>query len=185
MPSLNQCNFMGNVTRDPELRYTPSNTAVATFSLAINRRYTDGQGELKEEVTFLDCAAFGKSAETIERYVRKGDPLFVSGRIRQEQWEDRDSGQRRSKLSLVVEMFQFLKGREPDEGGGNSGRDEARRSGGPVQRRPSSGPNGHTASRASRVGNAVADNRPAQAPRAPAEAPFPDENQFKDDDIPF
>lgn len=99
---------MGNLTRDPELRYTPSNVAVATFGLAINSVIgKDADGNQKKEVLFIDVTAFGKQAETISQYCKKGSALFVEGRLRLRQWEDKD-GNRRSKHEIVLNGFQFL-----------------------------------------------------------------------------
>ena len=110
MPNLNRVMLMGNLTRDPELRYTPNNTAVTSVSLAANRRWRNQQGETQEETTFVDCEAWGRQAEVINEYMRKGRPLYVEGRLRLDQWQDRD-GNKRSKLKVVVENFQFLESR--------------------------------------------------------------------------
>ena len=114
MANLNKVFLMGNLTRDPELRYTPSGTAVAEFGLAVNRTWNDRDGQKKEEVCFVDLQAWARSAEVISEYCRKGRPLFVEGRLRYETWEGRD-GQKRSKLRIVVENFQFLGGRRDDK----------------------------------------------------------------------
>jgi len=98
---------MGNVTRDPQVRQLPSEATVAEFGLACNRRYRSADGEDREEVTFVDCAAFGKQAEVIQRYVTKGKPLFIQGRLKYDTWEDKQ-GAKRSKLSVIVENFQFI-----------------------------------------------------------------------------
>lgn len=116
MPNLNKVLLMGNLTRDPELRYTPSGTAVVEFGLAINRRYSGQGGEKKEETCFIDCQAWARSAEVISEYCKKGNPLFVEGRLRLESWEGRD-GQKRSKLRVVVESFQFLGAPQGGRGG--------------------------------------------------------------------
>jgi single-strand DNA-binding protein len=105
---------MGNLTRDPEVRYTPKGTAVATIGLAVNRKWTNEAGEKMDEVLFVDFEAWGNQAETLGQYVSKGDPLFVEGRLKLDQWDDKESGQKRSKLKVVVQSFQFLKGK-PDE----------------------------------------------------------------------
>ena len=116
MPNLNECFLMGNLTRDPELTYTPKGTAVAKFGLAINRNWTTEDGEKREEVTFVDLTAFGKTAETISQYVKKGNPLLVIGRLKLDQWDDKQTGQKRSKLHVIVERFQFVGGREDKDG---------------------------------------------------------------------
>lgn len=130
MASFNKVIIAGNLTRDPELRYTPKGTAVARLGIACNRKWKSETGELKEEVTFVDVDAFGKQAETIGQYLKKGRPILIEGRLRLDQWEDKQSGQKKSKLGVVLENFQFL-----DSGGGRGeGASEAPRS------RPASGP---------------------------------------------
>ena len=114
MPNLNRVMLMGNLTRDPELRYLPSNTPVVNVGLAINRKWKNQQGESQEETTYVDCEAFGRSAEVINQYLRKGRPVFLEGRLRLDQWQDRE-GQNRSKLKVVIENFQFVDSR----GGGD------------------------------------------------------------------
>lgn len=114
MASFNKVILAGNLTRDCELRYTPKGTAIAQFGLAINRKWTNDAGEKKEEVCFVDCKCFGKSAETLAQYTSKGHPLLVEGRLDLDEWEDKTSGQKRQKLNVVVENFQFLKGKEKD-----------------------------------------------------------------------
>lgn len=111
MASYNKVILLGNLTRDPELRYTPKGTAVARLGLAVNRSYKSESGETKEEVTFLDVDAWGKQAELIAQYLRKGNPLFVEGRLRLDQWDDKQSGQKRSAIKVVMENFQFIGGR--------------------------------------------------------------------------
>lgn len=111
MASYQQLTALGNVTRDIELRYLAKGTAVARVSIAINRKWKSESGEQKEEVTFLDLDVFGKQAEILSQYVRKGDPLFVTARLRNESWEDKQTGQKRSKLAVVLESFQLLSGR--------------------------------------------------------------------------
>src|SRR5271170_2357095 len=113
MASYNRVILMGNLTRDPELRYTPKGTAVARLGIACNRKWKSESGEMKEEVTFVDVDAFGKTAETIGQYLKKGRPILIEGRLRYETWDDKQSGQKRSKLGVVLETFQFL-----DSGGG-------------------------------------------------------------------
>jgi single-strand DNA-binding protein len=106
MASLNKVFIIGNVTRDIELTYLPSQTAVVNFGIATNRRWKNDTGETKEEVCFLDCQAFSKGAETLSKYVKKGDPLFIEGRLKFEQWEK--EGKKHSKLRVIIESFQFL-----------------------------------------------------------------------------
>lgn len=108
MASLNKVILIGNLTRDPELKYSPKGTAITKIGLAVNRQWKSESGEKKEEVTFIDCTAFGKQAETIGQYLKKGRPLLVEGRLNLEQWDDKQTGQKRSKLGVVLESFQFL-----------------------------------------------------------------------------
>lgn len=112
MASFNKVILLGNLTRDPELKYTPKGSAVCQFGLAINRKWRAEDGTTKEEVTFLDLLAWGKSAETISNYCKKGSSLHVEGRLSQEVWTDKESGQRKSKTRVVVESFQFIGGRQ-------------------------------------------------------------------------
>jgi single-strand DNA-binding protein len=108
MANLNKCFLMGNLTRDPEVSYTPKGTAVAKFGMAINRAWTTEAGEKKEEVTFIDCEAWGRTAETLGQYLKKGRPIFIEARLKLDQWDDKESGQKRSKLKVVVDSFQFI-----------------------------------------------------------------------------
>ena len=119
MPNLNRVMLMGNLTRDPELRYTSSNTAVANLGMAVNRTWFDkNANEKKQETTFLDLEAWGKTAEVLNQYLRKGRPLYVEGRLKLEQWTDKDGGNR-SKLKVVVESFEFLDSGKDQDGGNN------------------------------------------------------------------
>ena len=118
MANYNKIIMVGNLTRDPQLKYLPSQTPVAEFGLAVNRRYRTAQGEDREEVAFIEMSAFGKQAEVINQYCQKGKPLFIEGRIKYDQWDDKETGQKRSRLSVIVENFQFLPSR--DGGGENS-----------------------------------------------------------------
>jgi len=108
MASFNKVILVGNLTRDPELRYTPKGMAIAKIGLAVNRNWKTETGEAKEEVTFVDIDAFGKQAETIGQYLKKGRPMLVEGRLRLDQWDDKQTGQKRSRLGVVLESFQFL-----------------------------------------------------------------------------
>lgn len=110
MANFNKVILAGNLTRDPELRYTPKGTAIAKFGLAVNRVWKNEAGESKEETTFVDVDAFGRQAETLAQYMKKGSPLLVEGRLRLDQWDDKQTGQKRSKLGVVLEGFQFLGG---------------------------------------------------------------------------
>lgn len=108
MASFNKVILMGNLTRDPELRYTSKGTAIAKIGLAVNRVWKTETGEQKEEVTFVDVDAFGRQAETIGQYLKKGRPVLVEGRLKLDTWDDKQSGQKKSKLGVVLETFQFL-----------------------------------------------------------------------------
>lgn len=108
MANFNKVILAGNLTRDPELRYTPKGTAIAKIGLAINRKWRSEAGEMKEETTFVDVDAFGKTAETIGQYLKKGRPILVEGRLRYETWDDKQTGQKRSKLGVVMDSFQFM-----------------------------------------------------------------------------
>ena len=130
MASFNKVILVGNLTRDPELRYTPKGTAVARLGLAVNRQWKTDSGESREEVTFIDIDAFGRQAEVIGQYCKKGKPLMIEGRLKYDTWEDKQTNQKRSKLTVVLESFQFL----GDGGGGRSG--EAAPAGAAPARRP-------------------------------------------------
>ena len=107
MPNLNRVMLMGNLTRDPELRFLPSGSAIVGFGLAINRKWKDQSGEAQEEVTFVDVEGFGKTAEVINQYLKKGRPVYIEGRLKLDQWQDKE-GKNRSKLKVVIESFQFI-----------------------------------------------------------------------------
>lgn len=117
MASFNKVILLGNLTRDPELRYTPKGQAVAKLGLAVNRSFKLESGETREEVTFIDVDAWGKQAELIGQYLRKGSPLFMEGRLKLDQWDDKNTGQKVSKLRVVMESFQFIGGPKSAEGG--------------------------------------------------------------------
>jgi single-strand DNA-binding protein len=108
MASFNKVILVGNLTRDPELRYTPKGVAIAKIGIAVNRKWTGEDGQLREETTFVDVDAFGKQAETIGQYLKKGRPVLIEGRLRLDTWEDKQTNQKRSKLGVVLESFQFL-----------------------------------------------------------------------------
>jgi len=115
MPSFNRVILAGHLTREPVLKYLPSNTAVCEFGIANNRKWRDKDGNSKEEVCFVDCQAFGRTAETINQYLRKGKPILVEGRLQYREWTNNE-GQKRSKLSVFVESFTFIGGKD-DTGG--------------------------------------------------------------------
>jgi single-strand DNA-binding protein len=116
MASFNKVILAGNLTRDPELRYTPKGTAVARITLAVNRTYTV-EGEKKEEVSFVDVDVWGRQAEVISQYMKKGRPLLVEGRLKQDTWEDKNTKQKQSKLKVVLEGFSFIDSNRGDGGG--------------------------------------------------------------------
>ena len=107
MRGFSKAIITGNLTRDPELRTTPNCSSVCSFSVAVNRVYRDSNGEQKEDVSFIDCSAWGKLAEMINQYAKKGSGVLVSGRLDQRSWEDKTSGQKRSRVEIVVEDFNF------------------------------------------------------------------------------
>jgi len=148
--ALNVFIGMGNLTRDPQLRFTPSQVAIVDFGLAINEKYKD-----KEKTHFLDVTAFGKTAELINQYFAKGKPILVQGRLDHQTWDDKTSGQKRSKVQIIADSFQFVGGDKTDKGGGSK------------------------PSREGGYGSAPAHKTSADA------NPIGDEQQFKDDDIPF
>ena len=122
MPNFNKVLLMGNLTREPELRATPSGTAVCQFGLAVNRIYNNPNGERQDETTFVDVEAWGRQAETISKYVTKGNPLFIEGRLKLDTWENKE-GEKRSKMKVVLENMQLISQR--GEGGGYSQSDSA------------------------------------------------------------
>lgn len=146
MPNFNKVFLMGNLTRDIEIRHTASQMAIGKFGLAVNRRFKTASGEQREEVTFVDCDAFGKTAELMSQYLKKGRPVFVEGRLKLDQWEK--DGVKHSKLGVVVENFQFV----------DSNPNAAGSEGGYVQTRPARG------------------SAPAAAPAGPSHEPMAEED---------
>ena len=121
MASFNKVILAGNLTRDPELRYTPKGTAVARIGLAVNRQWKSESGEQKEEVTFIDIDAWGRQAEVIAQYMKKGREILIEGRLKLDSWEDKNTKQKQYKLKVVLETFSFIGGpREGGSGGGGS-----------------------------------------------------------------
>lgn len=120
MANLNRVLLMGNLTRDPEMKYTPSGASVCEFGLATNRTYKDSNGERKEQTCFVDCQAWGRTAEVINEYMSKGRSIFVEGRLEFSSWET-PQGEKRSKLRVVVENFQFIGGRDDQQQSGGGG----------------------------------------------------------------
>jgi single-strand DNA-binding protein len=150
--------LIGNLTRDPELRVTPKGTSICQFGLAINRTWKDDAGQTREDVTFVDCEAWGKAGENIAKYMTKGRQLFVEGRLQLDQWEDKQTQQKRSRLKVVVENSQFLGSPKDGAPGGDPG---AYR--GPEQGSAPSAP------------RTPPGGRPAPAPQ----------HDINDDDVPF
>ena len=167
MANLNKVQIIGNITRDPEVKYTPKGSAVTDLGLAINRFYTTETGEKREEVTFVDVTLWGRQAEIAAEYCKKGRSVYVEGRLQLDSWEDKTTGQKRNKLRVVGDSMQLL-GPKPGGAGGSSGNDEE----------------GGSTARYSRM-ESGAPNEKSSAPRgssAPAPAaPQPEE----EDDIPF
>lgn len=165
MANLNKVLLLGNLTRDPELRYTPKGTAVADVALAINRIWNNEQNQRQEETTFVDITLWGRQAEIAQQYLTKGRGVFIEGRLQMDTWEDKTSGQKRSKLKVVAENLQFM----PDGKGGAGGGYNSNAAGNGV---------GHGA------GNGGQQTRsPAGGPTGGSSA---DESSFsEEDDIPF
>ena len=131
MASFNKVILLGNLTRDPEVRYTPKGSAVCDLGIAVNRQYTLDSGEKREEVTFVDVVLWSRLAEIAGEYLKKGRPIFIEGRLQLDTWDDKQSGQKRSKLRVIGETMQLLGGRPPAAGGateGGEGSKEARSS---------------------------------------------------------
>lgn len=124
MASFNKVILLGNLTRDPEVRYTPKGSAVCDLGLAVNRSYTMDSGEKREEVTFVDVVLWSRLAEIAGEYLKKGRPVFIEGRLQLDTWDDKQSGQKRSKLRVIGETMQLLGGRPPGTGGGGEGGEE-------------------------------------------------------------
>ncbi len=155
MASFNKVIIAGNLTRDPELRYTPKGTAVARLGLAVNRSYTTESGERKEEVNFIDVEAFGRQAEVLAQYMKKGRPLLVEGRLKLDTWEDKNTHQKQSKLKVVLEGFSFIDSNREGQAGA------------PEAPRPRQAPTA------------------AASAGAVAPSPEPDAPPVEEDDVPF
>jgi single-strand DNA-binding protein len=174
MANFNKVILLGNLTRDPQLRYLPNQTAVVDFGMAVNRRWKGPQGEDREEVVFVDVSAFGRQAEVINQYCQKGKPLFIEGRLKLDQWEDKNGGGKRSRITVVIESFQLLGGpNQGGPGGGGGEYDQAPQQPRQQQQQPPL-------------------RRPApQQPQQPQrqndmpEPPISEDQHFKPDDIPF
>lgn len=163
MPNLNRVMLMGNLTRDIELKTIGSGTSVARIGLAINRSWTTPDGEKKEEVTFVDCEAWGKQAEVMAKFLSKGRPVYIEGRLKLDQWQDKESGANRTAMRVVVEGFQFIDSKGGGGGGGGGG--------GEGDERParSSAPR---AASAPSAGASRGASKPAAEPMDPDDIPF-------------
>jgi single-strand DNA-binding protein len=126
MASFNKVILLGNLTRDPEVRYTPKGSAVCDLGLAVNRAYTLDNGEKREEVTYVDVVLWARLAEIAGEYLKKGRPVFIEGRLQLDTWDDKTSGQKRSKLRVIGETMQLLGSRPGGAGGGSGEGDEER-----------------------------------------------------------
>src|SRR5881398_681550 len=127
MASFNKVILLGNLTRDPEVRYTPKGSAVCDLGIAVNRVYTTDRGERREEVTYVDVVLWARLAEIAGEYLKKGRPVFIEGRLQMDTWDDKQTGQKRTRLRVVAENMQLLGGRPP--GGAANGGDEGDRAG--------------------------------------------------------
>lgn len=156
MPNFNKVILVGNITRDIELRYTPKGTAVTRICLAVNRNWKDENGQAVTETTFVDIDVFGGQAETLQKYVRKGNPLLVEGRLKLDTWDDKQTGQRRSRMGVVLESFQFL-GSGQRQGGESSGYYGAQQGGG-YQSQPTQQPQSYAPSQQSYPSAPLMDN---------------------------
>jgi single-strand DNA-binding protein len=153
MASFNKVILLGNLTRDPEVRYTPKGTAVTELGMAVNRVYTAENGEKREETTFVDVTLWGRTAEIAGEYLKKGRPVFIEGRLQLDTWDDKTSGQKRSKLKVVGEGLQLIGSRPGGAGGGGGGGDEE-------------------------TSSAPRSSKPAAPPKAAPSAPDDDEIPF-------
>ena len=133
MANLNRVLLIGNLTRDPEIRYTPKGTAVADIALAVNRSFTGEDGEKRDEVTYVDIVVWSRLAEIAEQYLKKGRSVFIEGRLQLDSWDDKQTGQKRSRLRVVGENLQMLGPRGEGDSGGASGSP-------PAARRPTAPP---------------------------------------------
>jgi single-strand DNA-binding protein len=167
MASLNKVILMGNLTRDVEMRFTPGGLGIASFGMAMSRKFRDKQtNELREEATFVDVDVFGKSAEIAQKYLSKGRPVFIEGRLKFDQWEDKQTGQKRSKLKVVAENIQFV-GPPPGAQGG------------------APRPAGATGAQASRAPQRQAPQQTGGDPDFGDGGPPPEDLDIQEENIPF
>jgi single-strand DNA-binding protein len=156
MAYLNKVFLIGNLTRDPELRVTPKGTAICQFGIAVNRQFKDESGATRDETTFVDIEAWGKQGELVSKYLSKGSLAMVEGRLKLDQWEDKQTGQKRNKMKVVLDNVQFLSSRS--SGGGSGGGGQAA---------------------------AAPEGEPGQAPARPARPAAPAGQEAPDEDVPF
>jgi single-strand DNA-binding protein len=140
MAYLNKVFLIGNLTRDPELRVTPKGTAICQFGIAVNRQFKDESGATRDETTFVDIEAWGKQGELVSKYLSKGSLAMVEGRLKLDQWEDKTSGQKRSKLKVVLDNVQFLSTRGSAGGGGAPAPEEGGEAASPERHAPPARP---------------------------------------------
>jgi len=179
MPSVNKVIIVGNLTRDPVTKQLPTQSMVTEFGLAMNRKFKAPDGEDREEVCFVDCAAFGRQAEVIQKYCKKGKSLYIEGRLRFDSWDDKNGHGKRSKLSVVVENFQFLGGKDDPPA-----HEESSAGGGESFNR--GGARGRTRDeRGVPRGTWDGANLPERAAKTKPQQPFGDTLEFKEADIPF
>lgn len=172
MPALNKVILLGNLTRDPELRRTPQGTAVCSFGLAVNRRLPSASGETREETCFVDIEVWSRQAESCANYLRKGSPALIDGRLRMDQWDDRETGKRRTRLRVQADRVQFM----GPPAGSEFGTGPADGAGHNVRRDTTVDAEGST-----RVSREAAP----EAARMPAFEPLPADEAGTPDDIPF
>jgi single-strand DNA-binding protein len=171
MPSVNKVIIVGNLTRDPVTKQLPNQSMVTEFGLAMNRKFKGADGEEREEVCFVDCAAFGRQAEVIQKYCQKGKSLYVEGRLRYDSWDDKNGHGKRSKLSIVVENFQFLGGKDDGERAGEGAGFDRVGEGG---RQPTAG-----------RGAGANFSHPPRKPNPPPTNPISDNQEFDPSEVPF
>ncbi len=193
MANLNKVMLIGNLTADPELRHTPRGTSVTELRLAVNRHTTGQEGERREETTFLDVTCWGRLGEIAASYLQKGRPVFIEGRLQMDSWEDKQTGQKRSRIRIIAENMQLLGSRDgaaPNGGGGNGGggyrqnNSSYNNNGGGGYNNNGGGYNNNQGGGYNNGGGnySQAPDQGYQQPSAPAPRPMPAED---DDDIPF
>ncbi len=171
MASFNKVILVGNLTRDPEVRFTTGGTAVTELGMAVSRQWTDkGSNERKEETTFVDVTLWGRTAEIAGEYLSKGRPVLIEGRLQLDQWEDRETGQKRSKLKVVGESMHMLGGRPDSAGGSNSA--------------PASGRSGSGSRDSQSSGYTLQGSAGQDSGRTPDQT-FYDDEPSQNDDVPF